>query len=101
MSRFQPNPRLEAELAASAAAASALVKAATVVKAKVEREKHSVMPRKSTRPVVVEVEGDEVRVVNTDHGAWIDEIGSVNSPPAAPLRRSARAAGLRLTEHGK
>jgi methyl coenzyme M reductase subunit C-like uncharacterized protein (methanogenesis marker protein 7) len=98
VNRFKPNPNLAAEL--EIAAKPALIAAANAVKPRVEAEKHSIMRRPSSRPVVVDIDVDEVRVVNTDYGAWIDEIGSVNSPPSAPLRRAVRAAGLRLTEHG-
>jgi hypothetical protein len=99
VSRFRPNPNFEAEL--RAAAVPRLVAVANAVKARVEAEKHSIMPRKSTKPVVVEVSGDEVRVANTDHGSHLDEWGSVNNPPYAPIRRSVRALGLRLSERGK
>ncbi len=99
MSRFRPNPAFEAEL--RAAAVPHLVAVANAVKTRVEVEKHSIMPRKSTRPVVVEVSGDDVRVANTDHGGHLDEWGSVNNPPYAPIRRSVRALGLRLSERGK
>lgn len=39
-----------------------------------------------------------IRVANTNYGAAIEEWGSVTSPPYAPLRRGARAAGLNLHE---
>jgi hypothetical protein len=55
------------------------------------------MPR-GGQSIEVEEAGDEVRVVNTDYGAWIVEVGSVNNPAHAPLRRGVRAAGLRLRE---
>lgn len=75
--------------------------AAHAVRDRVEAEKHSVMPRQRKGSVIVEADARGFRVVNTDHGAHIDEFGSVNSPPYAPLRRGARRAGLRLEEHGK
>lgn len=78
-----------------------LVGAAHAVRERVETEKHSVMPRQRRGSVIVEADARGVRVVNTDHGAHIDEYGSVNSPPYAPLRRGARRAGFRLEEHGK
>lgn len=75
--------------------------AAHAVRARVEAEKHSVMPRQRKGSVVVEADATGIRVVNTDHGAHIDEYGSVNSPPYASLRRGTRRAGFRLEEHGK
>lgn len=92
----------EGAIAALAAqVAPQLSAAAHVVRDRVEAEKHSVMPRQRSGSVVVEADARGIRVVNTDHGAHIDEYGSVNSPPYAPLRRGARRAGLRLEEHGK
>lgn len=38
---------------------------------------------------------------NDDFAAHLVEYGSANNPPYAPLRRGARAAGLRLEEEGK
>jgi hypothetical protein len=99
VSRFVPNPRLDAEL--ELFVAPAVLAAGNAVKERAEVEKHSIMRRRGARPIVIETEGDGVRVTNTDHGAHIDEWGSVNSPPYAPLRRAVRAAGLRLDEHGK
>ena len=92
----------EAAVAALAAQTSpALVEAAHAVRDRVEAEKHSVMPRQRRDSVIVEADASGVRVINTDYGAHIDEYGSVNSPPYAPLRRGARRAGFRLEEHGK
>lgn len=62
---------------------------------------HDVMRTKNKDKIVVVADGDDVLVGNTDHGAHLDEWGSVNNPPSAPLRTSVRAAGLRLDEHGK
>lgn len=56
------------------------------------------MPRHRGDVVTVDESGTEVRVVNTDHGAHLQEFGSRNNPPHAPLRRGARAAGMRLTD---
>lgn len=60
--------------------------------------KHKIMPRKSHQQVeVTEIDG-RIFVVNTDYGGHLDEYGSVNNPPYAPLRTAVRAAGLRLEE---
>jgi hypothetical protein len=40
----------------------------------------------------------EIRAETTDFAGWIIEHGSINNPPYAPLRRGARAAGLRLRD---
>lgn len=61
---------------------------------------HRIMPRKSAQ-LVVDTSGQDVRLVNTDHGGHLDEFGSAKSRPYAPLRTAVRAAGLRLDEHGK
>lgn len=44
------------------------------------------------------IETDGRRVLTTDFAGHIIEWGSVKTPPYAPLRRGARAAGLRLSE---
>jgi hypothetical protein len=49
----------------------------------------------------VTMPGNFARVSNTDIAAHLVEFGSVNNPPYAVLRRAARAAGLRLAEHGR
>ncbi len=98
MSRFRPNPNLHRDL--ELAIRPALVRAAQAVRSRVEAEKHSVMPRRRSGSVVVDFDPEKVRVVNTDHGAHIDEFGSVNSPAYAPMRRAVKSAGLRLKEHG-
>lgn len=98
MSKVRVNPN--AEVGLRAAVRPALVAAAQAARSRVEAEKHSVMPRHRSGSVVVDFDLEDVRVVNTDHGAHIDEYGSVTSPAYAPLRRGTRAAGLRLKEHG-
>lgn len=62
---------------------------------------HSVMPASRNPSIEVQEDAEGVAVVNTDHGAHIDEYGSINNPPYAPLRRAVRAAGLRLDEAPK
>jgi hypothetical protein len=54
------------------------------------------MPASHGEQIVVERVGAQVFVVNKDHGAWIDEVGTVQSPVYAPLRRGVIAAGSRL-----
>lgn len=44
------------------------------------------------------IEADDSRVWTTDPAGHIVEFGSINNPAYAPLRRGARAAGLRLED---
>lgn len=53
--------------------------------------------RKGKKPVPPP-KGDGYAVVDTDPFAHLVEAGSVNNPPYSPLRRGARAAGLRLED---
>ena len=43
-------------------------------------------------------DGDQIRAETTDAFGHLVELGSKNNPPYAPLRRAARAVGLRLDE---
>lgn len=96
---FKPNLNFPAEIAASGDTyREGLKAAAEPARAMVERFANKVMPRPGAEQIVIEDTGDEVLIVNTDYGAFIDEIGSRNNPPNAPLRRGVRAAGLRLEE---
>lgn len=63
----------------------------------------ALMPRDGHRdqPFVLEDTDAGVAVVNTDHGAAITEYGSRHTPPVAPLRRGAQAAGLTLRDTGR
>ncbi len=57
------------------------------------------MPRTGARAVIVaEPTRTGARIVNTDHAGHLQEWGSRNNPPHAPLRRGVRAAGLKLEE---
>ena len=56
------------------------------------------MPRPGHELIEVEQDGLELAVVNTDYAGHLQEWGSINNPPHAPLRRGVRAAGLRLDE---
>lgn len=97
---FRPNHNFLDELEAQAEPRAELAVAARSVATRVEA--HDIMPRKGV-PSQIEVvtDGDEVAVANHAYGAHIDEWGSVNSPPYAPLRNAVRTSGLRLVEHGK
>lgn len=99
--RFRLNRDFERELQAEADTRGALVRAATTVARRAEAARHSIMPRQRSGAIEVEVDGNDVRLANTDHGGHLDEFGSAKNPPYAPLRRSVRGAGIRLDEHGK
>jgi hypothetical protein len=52
--------------------------------------------RRAGQETVQAVETDNgVFLVNTDHAGHLIEFGSARTPPHAPLRRAAAAAGLR------
>lgn len=95
---FRPNPRLVEELEGQQETKDALVEAAEGAAKQVRA--HQIMRRKDAQPIEVDDSGETPRLVNTDHGAHLDEWGSANNPPYAPLRTGVRAAGLRLDESG-
>jgi hypothetical protein len=107
MALFRPDPGLERALRRQAAHRAGMRAAAEVVAESARTLARAAgapwMPRKGAaeQPIVVETDGDENRVVNTDHGGHLTEFGSVNNPPLAPLRRGVRAAGLRLDEQDR
>lgn len=105
MTAFRKNPRLDAELAKSAdvhakvvAGAQAMARHAAVI---ARADAQAPWMPSGGRTIVVQADANEVRVVNTDYGGHLQEFGSKNNPPYAPLRRGARAAGLHLKENGK
>ena len=102
---FRPDPDLVAKLKRQPLLRDALENAAEDVARTANRIAHGrFMPRKrsrTARPVVVDTTAGEVRVVNTKHGGHLQEWGSVNNPPQAPLRRAVRANGLRFRERPK
>lgn len=105
MPAFRRNSRFEAEMKRTPgyrALLRAHVEARVVpaVEQTIRQARAPWMPRGGPA-VRVENDGDEVVVENTDYGAHLMEFGSANNPAHAPLRRGARAAGLRLTDNGK
>ena len=95
---FRPNPNLERDLSADDEFQSGLAEAAKPIAAAANRLANRVMPSQRGPGIEVQRDGREVYVVNTDHGAHLDEWGSINNPPNAPLRRGAREAGARVRE---
>ena len=94
---FRPNPNLANELEAEPQYRSGLAKAT----------QPAVAAAKNFAPVRTGAYRDSIRVVEDgrkvylsafDFKAWWIEVGSANNTPSAPLRRGARAAGLKLKE---
>lgn len=99
---FVPNPNFAEEFEASQDSQEGKRAAAEEIKRHAEPMARAVgapwMPRSGHETIEVVEEEGEVYVVNTDHAAHLQEYGSVNNPPHAPLRRGARAAGLDVAE---
>lgn len=97
MSRWIANTRAAAELRRDPEVHSKVVAAARSA----ERMARVSAPRTSgayAGSIFVDNDGERVVLASDDPGAvWI-EVGSVNNPAFAPLRRGVSAAGLRLDE---
>lgn len=98
MSRFLPNPNFEREAELDPRLLAQRAKLAREVADLVAANSANIMPRKGHKVAEVVQEGGTVYVVHTPHGAHIDEFGSRNNPPRAPIRRAADALGLALRE---
>lgn len=97
MNRFRANPGFEREIVLSATARAAINEAA----AEVARLARSMAPSKTgryKRSISVENDADSTFVATSDIAGHIVEFGSANNPAYAPIRRAARAAGLRVTD---
>lgn len=66
------------------------------VRALAESYAHKIMPKKGERLCEIKKIDGKLYIVMTAHGAHIDEFGSVDQGPNAPLRRALDAAGLKL-----
>lgn len=97
---FIPNRKFADELAKDPSFKAGLARSGDAVAKKAEPLNPRIRPVRG-RGISVEESDDGVRVVNRDYGGVIAEYGSVKSPPYAPLRRGARAAGLRVTEQDR
>ena len=103
---FRPDPRWRDKLEGSDVAAGVLEGVArTLIKPAVEaatprgasgQAHRSIRVDRQGDQVRVDRDGDTVRILSTDPFWHLIEWGSVNNPAYAPLRRGARAAGLRL-----
>lgn len=94
---FRPDPRWRDKLEGSDVAAGVLEGVArTLIKPAVEAATPRGASGQAHRSIRVDRQGDQVRVGSVDPFWHLIEWGSVNNPAYAPLRRGARAAGLRL-----
>lgn len=106
MALFKSNQRLAEELSRQPEYREGLKRAAEPARQQADLMARAArapwMRRRGARRVVdIYEDADEVGIVNTDHAGHLQEFGSRNNPPHAPLRRGARAAGLRLEETGR
>ena len=99
--RFQENPAFSREIQADPHYQAGMTRIAEEASAIVERLAHHIMPRDYTDMIKVLHRGPEIFIVNTNFGGHLDEFGSKNNPPYAPMRRGIRASGLRLDEANK
>lgn len=61
-------------------------------------EANLVFPESKSGPVIVLTNGLNFAVSNVGPMGHLDEWGSVNNPPYAPLRRAVEASGLEFDE---
>lgn len=100
MSRFIKNPHLASDLRRMPGLNDAKRKAAHEIK----RNTEAAAPHGTGDygdSIQVFEEGDHIGVETTDPFWHLIEFGSVHNPAYAPLRRGARAAGVRLEETPK
>jgi secreted PhoX family phosphatase len=97
-----PNPRFAAEAKKSPEIRKGLRDVAEDVKRFAEAAAISIgapwMARSGHELIEVGEDDEGVYVANTDHGGHLQEYGSRNNPPHAPLRQGAQSAGLRVDE---
>lgn len=96
---FVPNPHFITELMSENPYRQAMREAAQQAADEANRTQHYIMPARGGKADVrvEEIDGDTY-IVNHNHGGHIDEWGSKNNPPYAPLRTGVRRAGFDLTE---
>lgn len=93
---FTPNPGFIADLMDETA--DVVAEQAQVAADEANKLRHRIMPKRKRNAIVVVKEAPDVFIVNTDKGGHLDEWGSKNNPPYAPLRTGTRNAGFDLTE---
>jgi hypothetical protein len=102
VSRFLRNKNFESEVEAQSEHRAGLREVAEGVKRGAEAAVRSIggpwMPRKDHDVIEVGEDEDGVYVANTAHSGHLEEYGSQNNPPYAPLRQGAQSAGLRVDD---
>lgn len=63
-----------------------------------DAEANLVFPGSKSGPVLVLTSGDNFAVSNVGPMGHMDEWGTINNPPYAPLRRAVEASGLEFDE---
>lgn len=97
-----PDPRMVDELMADEKIRDGLADELEDTRSLAESYAKSIMPRKGvSRQVEVVSDAEGVYLTNLHHGGHLDEWGSKNNPPNAPLRRAADGTGLRFEESPK
>lgn len=96
MRSFIPNPGFVKELEVEDETVQQFTDAAEVAAEEANKLRHTFYREEGA--VLVRNESDRVHmnvyIVNTDPGGHMDEWGSVNNEPYAPLRRGVENAGL-------
>lgn len=98
---FLPNPDAVPELMEDELIREGLGRAVEPARELAEHYAPGIMDRPGRRQIEVVVREDGVYLANTAYGAAIEEFGSRNNPPYAPLRRAAQEAGIRFEEAPK
>lgn len=78
-----------------------LARTAEPARALAEQFSPGIMRRPGAEQIQIVVNDDGVFLANTAYGAVIEEFGSRNNAPFAPLRRAAQEAGIRFDEAPK
>lgn len=96
---FIPNPNFISDLVTERPYKEAMREAAQTAADEANKVQHFIMPAKGGKAEIAPAEIDgEMYLVNFNHGGHIDEWGSKNNPPYAPLRTGVRRAGFDLIE---
>lgn len=102
MKTFLPNPGFAKAVKASGDYREGVRSIAEEVKRLAEAAAVSIgapwMARSGHELIEVGEDDQGVYVANTDHAGHLQEYGSRNNPPHAPLRQGAMSAGLRVDE---
>jgi hypothetical protein len=96
---FIPNPRFLTDLQTERPYKEAMRGAVQQAADEANKVQNFIMPARGGKAWIQPAEIDgEMHLVNFNHGGHIDEWGSKNNPPYAPLRTGVRRAGFDLIE---